>query len=75
MVGRLLQRQFEDLEESLPDFDRSYTMPTREIILAKPKFRNINPVKVEELTHESAKINVSMWEQAIVYAVIVQRPT
>ena len=69
------EEQHDRIEEFLPDFDRSYIMPVREIILAKPKFRNRNGIRVDELTHESAKIIVRMWEQAIVYAVIVPRPT
>ena len=69
------EEQHDKIEEFLPDFDRSYVMPVREIILAKPKFRNRRGVVVDEVTHENAKITVNMWEQAIVYAVIVQRPT
>ena len=50
-------------------------MTVREIILSKPRFRKKNSVVVRKLTQDTAKIKVRMWDQSIVYAVIVPEPT
>ena len=52
-------------------------MAVREIILSLPKFRSgeAPAVEVIQVTHESVKIRLNFWEQAIGYAIIVEEPT
>ena len=50
-------------------------MTAREIILSKPRFSKKNALRVRKLTQNTARIKVRMWDEAIVYAVIVPEPT
>lgn len=53
----------------VPQFINSYTMSTREIILAKPRVRN--SITVTSLAFDSLTATVSFWEVTNIFAIIV----
>lgn len=77
-----LLNQFKSSDDSmkkmknfLPSFVSTYTISTREIIMAIPKFRQGQEITILSATYESVKIAVNTWQPAYVYAVIVPTPT
>lgn len=67
--------QKKKMKTFLPSFITTYSISTREVILAIPRFRSSNQINVIAATYESVKVSVNLWEQAYVYAVIVPTPT
>ena len=59
------------MKKFLSEFDENYVMKTREIITSKPKFRKRNGLTSPTSTHDSIVVQAKMWQQAIVYGVIV----
>jgi hypothetical protein len=61
------------LSSFVPDYISTYASTTREIIPAKPRVRK--DCDLLAVSHDTVTVQVHMWEQAYVYAVILLNPT
>lgn len=61
------------LYASMNNYITFYTETIREIISAKPKPRLL--ISAESVSHDSTSIKVSMWDQSILYGIMLPNPT
>ena len=62
------------MQELIPSFITTFDYQVREIILGIPEFRegSLPAIVVEQITYEYIKIYANLWEEALVYGVIVE---